>query len=335
MSELVSLRKHKDYKSRKYIADSEKKQLLRFNSESINFMSNIFVENPDSRGGGLSAVTKMEVFLRYMSDPGFQSGVGEDFGIHRSTVCKTVSYVADKIVEKSFEWLKFPSTHSEFNTAQEKWQNRFKMPCTIGAIDCTHIQIKKPHQFGDVYVSSRKGFATLNVQATCDANEYFTSVDAQWPGTAHDSRIWKRSNIYSVLKHFKGTFCLLGDSGYGITPWLLTPFKNCNTAAETKFNRIHKAERVIIERCFGQLKQRFPVLGNRVRLNIQNIPKIIVACCVLHNIGKFLNDELVETTVAINDEDEEYENNDLEEVVLRYQGQQKRAEIAQLLNRLY
>ena len=31
----------------------------------------------------------MEVFLRHIGDPGFQVGVGEDIGIHQTTVSKT------------------------------------------------------------------------------------------------------------------------------------------------------------------------------------------------------------------------------------------------------
>ena len=52
----------------------------------------------------------------------------------------------------------------------------------IGAIDCTHIGILKPKLHGDEYIN-RKGKSTLNIQATCDAKEMFTSVDVSWPGS--------------------------------------------------------------------------------------------------------------------------------------------------------
>nr|CAI5818056.1 unnamed protein product [Callosobruchus analis]CAI5848716.1 unnamed protein product [Callosobruchus analis] len=38
---------------------------------------------------------------------------------------------------------------------------------------------------------NRKGFAGINVQATCNAQEKLTGVDVQCPGSTHDSRIWK------------------------------------------------------------------------------------------------------------------------------------------------
>ncbi|CAH1954867.1 unnamed protein product [Acanthoscelides obtectus] len=56
----------------------------------------------------------------------------------------------------------------------------YKFPTAIGVIDCTHIGILKPNRHGDESIN-RKGKPTLNVQATCDAREMFTSVDvSQW-----------------------------------------------------------------------------------------------------------------------------------------------------------
>ncbi|KAG8256247.1 hypothetical protein J6590_072912 [Homalodisca vitripennis] len=50
------------------------------------------------------------------------------------------------------------------------------------------------HFYGDEYIN-HKGKPTLNEQATCDASEKFTSVDLSWPGSVHDSRIWKTSHV--------------------------------------------------------------------------------------------------------------------------------------------
>lgn len=90
----------------------------------------------------------------------------------------------------------------------------------------------------------------------------FTSVDATWPGSVHDSRIWYNSFIYPIMYNNQERVCLLGDSGYAVTPWMLTPFQNPATNIERYFNKIHARERVIIERCFGQLKRRFPMLNH-------------------------------------------------------------------------
>ncbi|KAG8334735.1 hypothetical protein J6590_083761 [Homalodisca vitripennis] len=48
--------------------------------------------------------------------------------------------------------------------------NTFDLPTVVGALNCTHFEIKKATNFGDEYIN-RKGF----VQATCDEQERFTN----------------------------------------------------------------------------------------------------------------------------------------------------------------
>ncbi|XP_046684548.1 putative nuclease HARBI1 [Homalodisca vitripennis] len=145
--------------------------------------------------------------------------------------------------------------------------------------------------FGDEYIN-RKGYPSINVQATCDSQERFTSVAAEWPGSVHDSRNMEKESCSGYYSRYDGAACLLGDSGYGISPWLITPFKPPQTDIQRRFNRVHAKERVVIERVFGQLKKRFPILGNCVRLSLDRVPKVIVTCTVLHNVAKHLRDPL-------------------------------------------
>ena len=65
------------------------------------------------------------------------------------------------------------------------------------------------------------------------------------------SRIWRLSGIQDMVRRYDGDICLLGDSGYGITPWLLTPSDKQRNANARNFNLTHGQERVIIERLFG------------------------------------------------------------------------------------
>ena len=67
------------------------RKLYRFDEINIEWLALHFLgENWDKRGGGLSPKQQMQTFLRYMADPGFQNGVGEDVGVDQSTVSKTV-----------------------------------------------------------------------------------------------------------------------------------------------------------------------------------------------------------------------------------------------------
>lgn len=160
-------------------------------------------------------------------------------------------------------------------------------PCIIAAIDCTHIRIAKPKFHGDEYIN-RKGYPSINVQATCDFNYSFTSIDVSYPGSVHDQRIFNNSEIKQWMEN--SDCILLADEGYTITPYMMIPFRDPLNHTQRHFNKIHCSARMRIEHAFGQLKKRFPCLHYGVRLKLNNIPKAIAAACILHNISKFLKD---------------------------------------------
>ncbi|CAH2004989.1 unnamed protein product [Acanthoscelides obtectus] len=223
-------------------------------------------------------------------DPGFQQGVAVDLDVNQSTVSRTLITVSEAICSKRNNWITFPNTNDLLGVAINEWASTKRMPSVIGAIDCTHGKITKPRIHGDEYVNIKGICSIKNVQATCNAKEIFTSVDATWPGSVHVSRIWRNSLVHRIMYNNVQGAALLGDEGYGTAPWLLTPFKNPTTPIQENYNLIHAKERCVIERCFGQLKRRFPMLQYTFRLKIENIPKHIVSAFVLHNISKHLQD---------------------------------------------
>ncbi|XP_054259636.1 putative nuclease HARBI1 [Macrosteles quadrilineatus] len=183
---------------------------------------------------------------------------------------------------------------------------------------------------------NRKNKPTLNVQATCDSKEMFTSVDVSWPGSVHDARIWKNSPVREVMRTTRNTV-LIGDDGYGLEPWLMTPFSVLDNESESKFNKLLKKERVVIERCFGQLKRRFPILQYVCRVKLEKVPKIIVACVVLHNIAKSLGDPDFEHDEDILEEDEDLGDIAADAEIrgnLRHEGQAVRRNLAEIISQL-
>ena len=84
----------------------------------------------------------------------------------------------------------------------------------------------------------------------------FTDVVAKWPGSTHDATVFENSGIKHFL-HGNNHGFLLGDSGYALRPYLITPVQNPGTPAENHFNYIHSKTRMVVERAFGVLKSRF------------------------------------------------------------------------------
>ena len=120
-----------------------------------------------------------------------------------------------------------------------------------------------------------------------------------WPGSVHDARLFAHSSLYE--KAMVGTLLpastrqlggvsipvfLLGDSAYPLMKWLMKPFPHNSslTADQKTYNyRICRA-RIVVENAYGRLKGRWRRLMKKNDMHISNIPTVIAACCVLHNL---------------------------------------------------
>ncbi|XP_068084742.1 putative nuclease HARBI1 [Anabrus simplex] len=161
--------------------------------------------------------------------------------------------------------------------------SRSNFPGIIGAIDCTHIPIVAPsHQEAQRYYN-RKHFYSVNCQVVCDADMHITNIVARWPGSTHDSRIFRNSVIHNELEQGRYDGHLIGDSGYACKKYLLTPVLQERNAAERRYNIAHRQARNVVERVFGIWKRRFPCLQYTLRTKIPTTQLVIIATSILHN----------------------------------------------------
>ncbi|CAG5002234.1 unnamed protein product [Parnassius apollo] len=101
-----------------------------------------------------------------------------------------------------------------------RFQRRFKLPGTVGCIDCTHIAIVMTSDEEHLFFN-RKGYHSLNVQMVCNSNLKITNVNPKFGGATHDSFIWASSRMETFMRelHQNGEqVWLLGHSGYPQRP---------------------------------------------------------------------------------------------------------------------
>ena len=110
---------------------------------------------------------------------------------------------------------------------------------------------------------------------------------------------------------------ILGDSGYTLSNYLITPYDNPRTQSQRRFNRSQKSSRCSVERSFGQLQGRFPCLRYGLRVDPEKACKIIGACTILHNIAKIRNEEPFEEIYDEEFECEPYNGNINERYAVR------------------
>lgn len=134
--------------------------------------------------------------------------------------------------------------------------------------------------------------------AICDFDMKFTYVYAGWEGSAHDSHILRAAQETDPrFPHPPADRYYLVDSGYSNTPGFLAPYRGTryhlteyqrggyafNTHRDL-FNYRHSRLRNVIERSFGVLKKRFPILRKGMAsYELETQVDFVIACCALHN----------------------------------------------------
>uniref|UniRef100_A0A8D9E4B2 Uncharacterized protein n=1 Tax=Cacopsylla melanoneura TaxID=428564 RepID=A0A8D9E4B2_9HEMI len=140
MAQLI-FRREKVYRQRTTPPSKDFKALYRFEERNVEWLGSHFLgDSHERRGGALSSKERMQVFLRYMGDPGFQKGIGEEIKIDQSTVSRTILHVSQKILEKADLWIQLP-TEQTIAREKELWQHKYQFPTCIGAIDCKKILV--------------------------------------------------------------------------------------------------------------------------------------------------------------------------------------------------
>ena len=77
----------------------------------------------------------------------------------------------------------------------EGFEEHKRVPAVIGAIDGPHIPIKAPRECPENYIN-RKDFHSIVLQACCNHKMLFTNCYCGWPGSVHDSRVSRNSDIF-------------------------------------------------------------------------------------------------------------------------------------------
>ncbi|KAL7617295.1 hypothetical protein Lser_V15G00779 [Lactuca serriola] len=200
----------------------------------------------------------------------------------KQTVHKFFHEVLDKMLLFAHDIIMPTSFNLNPNIPGHNRRLRRVFKGAVGALDGTLIHVVVPANKRDLYRSRGKGDCYQNVLAICDFNMMFTFVVAGWEGIAHDSRI-----LSEALANPHAPF-LLPPPGfmapYRIVRYWLGYFRRRRALTnKEKFNHAHAKLRNVIERAFGVLKARFPILKRMAPFSLVTQRNITLACFALHN----------------------------------------------------
>ncbi|CAH1448884.1 unnamed protein product [Lactuca virosa] len=174
------------------------------------------------------------------------------------------------------------------------------IPDVCGSIYTTHISIIAPKTSPEAYFNKKhtdrnqKPSYSTTVQGVVDPRGVFTDICIGYPGSMPDERILEKSALShrANMGLLKNTW-VVGGSGYPLKEWMLVPYTHQNlTWSQHSFNQRVGELTKIGKEAFMRLKGRWGCLQKRSEVKLQELPMVLGACCVLHNICEMNGEEM-------------------------------------------
>ncbi|XP_076929330.1 uncharacterized protein LOC143593647 [Bidens hawaiensis] len=272
-------------------------ELLRMSRESFvrlcaHFRTNYSLK--DSKH--VSVEEKMAMFLMIIGYNQRYVVIKRRFQYSKQTIHKFFHEVLDKIMLFAKDMIVPTSFNPNPNIPGHNKRLRKIFKGAVGALDGTLIHAVVPTRQQDLYRGRGKGDCYQNVLAICDFNMIFTFLVAGWEGVAHDSRILSEALLdpHAPFPFPPSEKYYLCDAAYAHIRGFMAPYRNVRywlgdfrrrraLTNKEKFNHAHAKLRNVIERAFGVLKARFPILKRMTPFPLETQRNVTVACFALHN----------------------------------------------------
>ncbi|XP_062594099.1 putative nuclease HARBI1, partial [Saccostrea cucullata] len=225
--------------------------------------------------------------LRFLAKGDYLSEVADLHGISKASASVIIHRVVEAICQ-TLKNINFPTSTEERRKVKAHFYKIAGFPGVVGAIDGTQIPIQGMSSEDEPLYICRKGYHSINVQAVVNPDLRFTNAVCKFPGATHDAYILQSSSLPNVVSRLENGGWLVGDSGYPLKEWLMTPLSNPRTEQEERYNRAHCKTRNVFERAFGVLKARFRCLhktGGALPYGPSKCTRIIECTMRLHNLA--------------------------------------------------
>ncbi|VFQ81237.1 unnamed protein product [Cuscuta campestris] len=305
-------------KDRAFSSSSSFESVFKFSRRTFNYICSLVKDEmmskhlnlTDLSGKHLSLNDRVAVALRRLSSGESLSVLGDSLGIARSAVGQITWLFVEAIEERGLHHLRWPSLEEDVKGIKDRFESVRGLPNCCGAIDVTHVGFcQSPADPAEKIWRDPEGNHSMILQAIVDPAMRFVDVFAGAPGSMSDAQTLAISRFFELaeegkrlngekLKLSDGTEIreyLIGDSGFPHLPWLLTPYNRRGgdlSDHQSEFNRRHSATRRVAGRALTRLKDRWKIIqGTMGRTDKHKLPRIVLVCCLLHNILIDLEDD--------------------------------------------
>ncbi|PKI51838.1 protein ALP1-like [Punica granatum] len=224
--------------------------------------------------------------------------VSKRFGLGISTCHKLVLEVClaikNVLMPKFLNWPEGERMKAIKDELEMKWG----IPNVGGAMYTTHVPIIAPKENSAAYLNRRhterngKTCYSVTVQGVVDPKGVFTDVCIGWPGSMPDDLVLENSALYKrASQGLLRDVWVVGNSGYPLMDWVLVPYTYPNlTWGQHAFNEKVGEIGAVAKEAFARLKGRWSCLQKRTEIKLQDLPVVLGACCVLHNVCEMRNE---------------------------------------------
>ncbi|KAM3865901.1 putative nuclease HARBI1 [Diretmus argenteus] len=226
------------------------------------------IQRATRRNYALSPEVQLLAALRFYAVGSFQETVGDGTGLSKASVSRSVAAVTPILLRHARQHIKMPIMGEEVRKVHQGFFDMAGIPRVLGLVDGTLIPLLNPSLVDPSWIC-RKHFSAINTQVV----------------VAHDGLI---VDIVKAARGIYGRSIFLGDSGYPLRSYLITPVTNPASPAEERFNEGHIRTRTHVEQVFGRWKARFRCIhrsSGGLRLSPHKACQVIVVTAMLHNIA--------------------------------------------------
>ncbi|KAI4979042.1 hypothetical protein ZWY2020_015795 [Hordeum vulgare] len=251
-------------------------------------------------GRVMSLEDRVAVALRRLQSSDPTESIASSVGVNESVILSVTERFVDTVWEQAVHHSTWPDC-SEKDEIKSKFEKIHNMHNCCGVICTTHVP------FGPNCNHVKND--CIQMQLVIDPDMRFKNIWLGLPSSMnqssllHDSNLFKECEKGDLLNGSKIKVALdgsevgeyiIGDAGYPLLPWLLTPYKEEDLSdSKAEFNRRHSAATTRALKALARLEDTWKCLHGEAwwPADLETRSRMIYACCRLHNVVIEMEDD--------------------------------------------
>ncbi|ETN63564.1 hypothetical protein AND_004722 [Anopheles darlingi] len=242
----------------------------------------------------ISSKERFLITLRYLATGESYSSMQEIFQVSKQLMSRMIPEVCGSLIEVLQDYVKLPENKEEWLRVSQEYENRWKFPHAIGAVEGRYVALKAPMS-SETEHSQTKRNCNVVLLGVVDSNSNFMYADIDSSDGAlcltklnamleNDLHIPEPEEL-DMFSTVKVPYMLLGDNGFPFSKHCIRPFEDAVSpgSIENHFNERLSIARCPVENAFGVLNNKFKILSRAILMDAAVARKVVLATVYLHN----------------------------------------------------